>query len=107
MHRKAPALSLFMSIGAVVMVFAADRTHRLDIPAQPLAAALQAFAEQTGLQLVFETRIAAGRTSPEVKGEFSDRKALQRLLGDSGLTFRFLDERTVAVSPSASAGDER
>lgn len=97
MRSRTFCLSLLILMGGA-LAHADEVTKSIDIPAQPLASALRQFAEQTGLQLAFETALTAGQTSPAVKGEFSSRDALQKLLSGTGLRFEFLDARTVAVS---------
>jgi outer membrane receptor protein involved in Fe transport len=67
------------------------------ITPQPLAAALTDFAHQTGLQLVYVSQIAAGRTSKGARAGLSPAKALTELLDGTGLTFQFLNERTVRI----------
>ena len=64
---------------------------------QALDEALQELARQTGIQVVFFSEITAGRSSPELSGEYTLTAALTRLLEGSGLTFRQLNERTVEV----------
>jgi iron complex outermembrane receptor protein len=74
------------------------------IATQPLAQALSVFAKQTGLQLVYlsqEVASANTRGAPEGLGP---RETLTRLLADTGLTFEFLNERTVRIYPIAPKG---
>ena len=68
-----------------------------EIAPQPLAAALAEFAHQTGLQLVYVSQIAAGRTSKGARAGLSPTAALTELLDGTGLTFQFLNERTVRI----------
>jgi len=85
-----------------VLAQAAEDKRHIDIPAEPLDKALREFADQTGLQLAFETAITAGHSSPAIKGDFTNQEILLRLLDGSGLRFVFLDDRTVAISPTES-----
>lgn len=104
MQIRTLALSLLILASATTGALAradGDAQRAFDIPAQPLAQALKQFADQTGLQLAFETALTTGRTSPEVKGEFSTGEALKQLLQGTGLRYDFLDDRTVAVSSAA------
>ena len=76
-----------------------------DIAAQPLTQALSEFANQTGLQLVYVSEIAAKQASNGASRGLAAPDALRRLLADTGLHFEFLNERTVrifAVSSCAS-----
>ncbi len=68
-----------------------------DIPPQPLAEALAAYARQTGLQLVFVSEIARGKTSKGAPAGLTQDAALTRLLDGTGLRFEFLNERSVRI----------
>ncbi len=68
-----------------------------DIPPQPLAEALAAYARQTGLQLVFVSEIARGKTSKGAPAGLTQVAALTRLLDGTGLRFEFLNERSVRI----------
>src|ERR1700722_1391355 len=71
----------------------------------PLDEALQELARQTGLQILFFSKITTGRSAPELSGEYTLAAAMTRLLEGSGLTFRQVNEHTVEVrqAPSHSA----
>ncbi len=90
-------LTVFAIIGGTALARANPPSARVDIPAQPLVTALRQFADQTGLQLAVETSITTGKTSVAVKGTLSSEDALEKLLKGTGLTYKFLDSRTVAV----------
>ena len=57
------------------------RAHRFDIPAQPLNRSLRALAEQTGVQIAYETAVASGATAPAVQGTMSTEQALAKTQG--------------------------
>ncbi|MEJ0037926.1 MAG: TonB-dependent siderophore receptor [Gammaproteobacteria bacterium] len=86
---------------------AAERTYRLDIPAQPLDTALLQFAETTGLQLIYSAEVARGMRSPGVKGEVSAQAGLQRLLSESSLVFRITASGAITIESSKSDGKTR
>jgi len=69
-----------------------------NIPAQPLDAALTDFAQATGLQLLVLSEIAHERSAPVVSGSLTPERALQELLEGSGLSYQFVNGRTVAIS---------
>ena len=56
------------------------------IAAQPLAQALNDWARQTGVQLVVQQSLVAGKTAPAVSGRLAPRQALDQLLAGSGLS---------------------
>jgi iron complex outermembrane recepter protein len=68
-----------------------------DIPAQPLAQALQAFARQTGLQLVYVSDLVHDQRSRAVSSGLSASNALGRLLEGTGLQFEYLTSRSVHI----------
>src|SRR5687768_16204515 len=74
----------------------AERVN-VNIEAQPLTAALNKWAEQTGFMVMVSTDGAA-LTAPRVVGSFTPEEALIRLLGESGYRYEFVNAGTVAVS---------
>ncbi len=77
----------------------AGSTVTVNIDRQPMEAALNTFATQTGLQLLFhvEEIITPGLTAQRVVGTLPPEQALQQLLRDSGLSFEFINSRTVSI----------
>jgi TonB-dependent siderophore receptor len=73
------------------------RTYRLKIDAQPLEDALQGFAGQTGIQIVFVSQITNGLRANPVAGEYSLSAGLDVLLAGSGLTYNVLNPLTIAI----------
>lgn len=73
------------------------------IPSQPLAAALAEFARQTRLQFVYVATIVRSRTSRDVPAGLEPVDALGRLLDGTGLSFEFLNPRTVRIFETATA----
>lgn len=71
--------------------------QEFDIAAQPLAQALMALGEQSGLQVTFDPALVAGRTSPPVSGNLTPESALLQLLDGTRFTFRFIDDRTAVI----------
>ena len=67
------------------------------IAAQPLAQALEAFAQQTGLHLVYVSGVVQNQTSQAVPAGLSADEALTRLLQGTGLKFEFFTARGVRI----------
>ena len=63
----------------------------IDIPSQPLAAALNQLGKSANLNIAFPSDLVLGKTSPAVKGRMSRKEALQRILANSGLAAK-MDE---------------
>ncbi len=64
---------------------------------QPLSDALQTFADQTELQVIFFADITEGKNAPALEGEFKADAALDTLLADTGLSYTFIDDTAVSV----------
>jgi outer membrane receptor protein involved in Fe transport len=77
---------------------AQEQTHAFDIPAQELDSALRAFARTSLQQVVFEDQTVKGKRSAALKGEFTVRDALGRLLSGSGLSVRTGESGLLIVS---------
>lgn len=83
----------------------AQETAAFDIPAQSLSSALIAFANQSGYQVSVAHGSLADLRTAGVKGRFTPEEALRRLLADTGVTWRFQDDRTVVLAKGdASSG---
>lgn len=82
---------------------AEPRNFNFDIKSQPLANALQELANQSGTQIVFFSKITDRLKAPAVKGRYSVDAALQRLLGNSNLTYRHLNEKTIEVRANSAS----
>ena len=67
------------------------------IPAQPLAQALEAFATQTGLQLVYVSGVVRNQTSHAVPAGLGASESLTRMLEGTGLTFEYLTPRSIRI----------
>jgi iron complex outermembrane recepter protein len=72
-------------------------TLTADIPAQSLAHALEAFASQTGLQLIYVSGVVRDQKSHAVTAGVSAQEALTKLLQGTGLKFEYLTPRTVRI----------
>jgi len=68
-----------------------------DIPAQPLAAALLRYSEESRVQVTSPAELLTGRRSRAVRGMRSARAALAQLLEGTGLVFELVDPGTVVI----------
>lgn len=98
-------LSAGSAIAAAPGLMAAERLqlHHFAQPSQPLAQALGAFSRATGQSVVYTLELP-GVQAPALEGMFSAEQALQQLLGNSGLSWRRVDARTLTLEPAATAG---
>ncbi|MFL9609879.1 TonB-dependent receptor domain-containing protein [Methylobacillus sp. Pita2] len=72
----------------------------IDIPSQPLDAALKQLARTTGISVAFDSNLATGKTAPAVKGRMKADEALRLLLAGSGLEST-IDKDNVVIKPAA------
>ncbi len=78
-------------------------TYALDIPAEPLADALNDLAQQSGLEILFSSDVVERLRSPALKGALSAEEALRRLLANTHLRFRFVNPHTITIAEEAAA----
>jgi iron complex outermembrane recepter protein len=74
-----------------------------NIQAQPMEQALTEFGATSGLQVLFDSKLAAQITAPEVIGSLSAEDALKKLLERSPLSYEFINARTVAIRMKGAA----
>ena len=106
-------LFLYGTLGALLSAGShavhAGTALAVGISPQPLAAALSEFAHQTGLQLLYVSQVAQARASKGARAGLSAADALTELLDGTGLTFQFVNARTVrsfesvAVAPTTQS----
>jgi iron complex outermembrane recepter protein len=73
-----------------------------NIKAQPLEDALNEFARQTGYQVLFQSGVADKQAAPAVEGTLTPEAALQVILSNSTLRYKFVNPRTVTISAPES-----
>lgn len=107
------ALAASVAIAPLVSATAAsaqeDKGARLqpvtyNIPAQPLAGALTAFARASGLKIAYPARLTAGKSAGAISGPYTRTGVLDQLLAGSGLAYRFTADDTVTILDPSSAG---
>ncbi|MDM0091151.1 MULTISPECIES: TonB-dependent receptor [unclassified Variovorax] len=79
----------------------------LELPAQPLASALQALSRQTGLQVFAAGEVLSGLRSPALAGRLTVQQALDRMLGGSGLVAVRSGASQVTIQRAAAAAADR
>jgi outer membrane receptor protein involved in Fe transport len=113
-RRVALTTSVLLSLGCLTTesVFSQTSTTTKGAPArayhigaQALGTALQEFAAQAGLQLMFSESDVAGMQTSGLQGSFSVSQALQQLLAGSGLVFEFPKADAVIVRRPGNAPD--
>ena len=75
-------------------------SQRFDIPAQPLPAALKAFAAQAHIQLFYVYSVVANARGKAIQGELDTHEALEELLRDTGLQAVYQSDSEVTIRPA-------
>lgn len=96
-------LWLFCAYSAATLAAAPVRRLAADIPPSPLAKALQDFAHQTAIQVMYESRLVDGRRSAGAKAGQSEQDALRSLLAGAGLRHEFLNSTALRLLPERAA----
>jgi iron complex outermembrane recepter protein len=76
---------------------AADTAQHFRIPSQSLNNALMQFAADTNLELIFTADKVRGIKANSLDGVMTPNQALNHLLQGSGMSYHFIDTRTVTV----------
>ena len=78
--------------------------HTFQIPAQSLSNALIAFGQQAGVQFSMSADLTIGKDTPGLSGRYTVEAGLQRLLSNSGLTYRFAAANTIIIEKPIEGG---
>jgi len=92
------AAALGLCVSGTALAQASDPAS-FDIPQQPLPAALKAFAEQSGMQLLYRPETLHGTTFRALNGKLDKRQALRMLLEGSGLEAVYSTENAATIRP--------
>ncbi len=74
-----------------------DQAFEFDIPRQTLDSALESFAKTTGLQVLYASELTRNLATKGVRGRRSAVEALDTILTGTSLTYRYVNERTIAI----------
>lgn len=114
LHLGGGVLSAFALALCVIVCFVApgfgqaaafhETPIEFDIAAQALASALDRYGDATGREVFYDTALAEGRRSGGVKGSFTPAAALDVLLEGTGLSARFMADRSFVLLPIPPGG---
>ncbi|MEM7060731.1 MAG: TonB-dependent receptor [Pseudomonadota bacterium] len=75
----------------------------IDVPSQPLSAAITEFGQETGWAVGAAEELLTNKSSAPVRGEMRPEEALRRLLAGTGLTYSFTGDASVVIRVAQSA----
>jgi len=88
--------------GLVIAASAAAQTSTFDIPEGDLKVALEAYARQSGVRLVYLSEDVRDRRTSGARGDMSQDAALNRLLAGTGLTVKRDQSGALAIVREAA-----
>ncbi len=97
MRLNVAAVCLSLCLIGVSSADDASTRKETNIPAGGLGPALIALAKDRHFQIVYVTEEIANVRTEGAVGEFTTEEALKRLLAGTGLTYRYLDDKTVTI----------
>jgi outer membrane receptor protein involved in Fe transport len=103
--RSSAAIVLAVAWLTVAVPSQAQAVTRFNLPAQSLADSLRAVAGQTNSNILFDRNFVAGLSAQPLEAELTQDEALKKLLSGTGLTFQYLDEKTVTIVPVGKSAE--
>jgi iron complex outermembrane receptor protein len=91
------ALALVCAVLFPGAMRSAEPAYTLHIASGPLDGALQEFARQTGIQILFFSYLTDGQRAPALDGRYTVDLAMNALLAHSTLTFRWVNAKTIEI----------
>jgi iron complex outermembrane recepter protein len=77
------------------------------IPAEGLGPALTKLAKEFDFQVLYRTEIVSDLKSPGAVGALTSDEALGKVLTGTGLTYKYLDDKTVTIVPTSAGSAEQ
>jgi iron complex outermembrane receptor protein len=96
--RNSAALMLLAIVQANSAVAETGQKQNFHIPAQSLSSALLQFSEDTGIKTFFSADVARNIKTSGVSGSYTPQQALDKLLANTGIAYRFTDTQSVTLS---------
>jgi iron complex outermembrane recepter protein len=92
------AIIIASACAQVAVAQAQDSKVVSEIPTQSLAETLKALGAQTNTNILADPRLIDGKQAPPIKADLSVDQAMSELLEGTGLTYKFLNERTIVLA---------
>jgi iron complex outermembrane receptor protein len=95
---KSAALMLLAIMQAQSASAETGQKQNFNIPPQSLSSALLQFSENTGVKTLFSADMARDIKTSGLSGSYTPQQALDKLLANTGIAYRFTDTESVALS---------
>ncbi len=97
--------ALLLSLGLVVGCARADASRKdFDVGDQPAGAALNEFARQADITLIFSYDLVADVRIQPLRGRYTVTDGLSALLSDTGLDYQEVERSTFSICRKAACG---
>ncbi len=97
--------ALALAVSLPIAGYVQAQEFEIDVPAQSLGSALQAFGRQANLQVLYSPTDVEGKRSNAVKGKLDPDQAITALLKGTGINYG-LQGNAITISAVASSGLE-
>ncbi|WP_459206815.1 TonB-dependent siderophore receptor [Pseudomonas sp. MLB6B] len=101
-HKALACCGMGLALNLASSAYVQAQEWTLDIPAQPLNSALQSFARQADVQILFSPADVEGLRSNPLRGRYDLQGSLGALLRGTNLRYQ-IDGNTITVTASAGA----
>ncbi|MDD0977470.1 TonB-dependent siderophore receptor [Pseudomonas fontis] len=108
-HTAKPRQRTLLALGIAFALGCAQaqaEVVNLDIPAQPLASALQELGQQSNLQILYSPDTVRNFKTQAIKGEIDSVEALRRLVQGTGITYRVEGNNVTLINPLNTTGSQ-
>jgi len=103
--RGSIATTALVASALAVPAIAQERTFSFSIPAQDMKSSLRALARASGQQVTFDSGALKGKRAPALRGTFTVRDGVARLLAGSGLEASWGRSGVLVVRPAGRVAD--
>jgi iron complex outermembrane receptor protein len=100
------ALMLLAIMQSQSAIADAEQKQNFNIPAQSLSSALLQFSENTGVKTFFSADLTRDIKTQGLSGSYTPQQALDKLLANTGVAYRFTDTESVALSVAQKKNNE-
>lgn len=100
--RHPAAVILLVSMPLTPAIAETEAKQSFNIPRQSLSSALLQFSESTGVKTFFNADIARNINSPGLSGNYTPEQALEKLLANTGVDYRYTDTESVMLVAGAA-----
>ncbi|PPD32950.1 MAG: TonB-dependent receptor [Methylomonas sp.] len=101
--RRSQSLLAMMMVTAMELASAEQAAIDFDIPAQPLAAALDSLAKSSNTKLIYADSLVQNLQADALKGKLTVQQALQKLLTKNNLQYEQVGDGVIAVKKVSAA----